>query len=264
MPLTSFQEKLALLLSVNRSDDSHLAGGAALHIAPNSLRYSQDLDYFHDSEKRVASAFNLDRMLLQDSGLECQIEMNQPGYVRCLVKKGKNSTKIEWAHDSSWRFMPTIKDPRCGMILHPIDLAINKVLALAGRDEARDYLDVIYTHEEILPLGAQCWAACGKDPGFNPHSLLELLKRRGKYRPEEFTRLHLKEVVDVQNLKQRWLTALESAAIFINIAPAQEVGCLYFLEAEKKFIAPNFNGGENNFVLHFGRPGGVLPRLISN
>jgi hypothetical protein len=27
--------------------------------------------------------------------------------------------------------------------LHPIDLAVNKLLALAGRDEARDFLDIL-------------------------------------------------------------------------------------------------------------------------
>jgi len=45
MPLTDVQAKLAKLLSENRSNESHLAGGAALHIAPNSIKFSKDLDY---------------------------------------------------------------------------------------------------------------------------------------------------------------------------------------------------------------------------
>ena len=63
--------------------------------------------------------------------------------------------------------------------MNPIDLAINKLLALVGRDEPRDYLDI---HEamRVLPLGALCWAAAGKDPGFTPSMLLDLLRRRGK------------------------------------------------------------------------------------
>lgn len=44
MPLTNFQAAIARLLSTNRSPDSYLAGGAALHIEPNSTRYSNDLD----------------------------------------------------------------------------------------------------------------------------------------------------------------------------------------------------------------------------
>lgn len=57
MPLTPFQLELGRLLAKNRSEDSYLAGGAALLSAPNTRRYSQDLDYFHDSAARVAAAF---------------------------------------------------------------------------------------------------------------------------------------------------------------------------------------------------------------
>ncbi len=73
--------------------------------------------------------------------------------------------------------MPTFFIANRGFTMHPIDLSINKVLALAGRDEARDYLDVLTAHEKILPLAGLVWAACGKDPGFSPDSLLELLRR---------------------------------------------------------------------------------------
>ena len=57
MPLTDYQASLARLLSENRTFDSYLAGGAAILIEPNTTRFSRDLDYFHDSEVRVAEAF---------------------------------------------------------------------------------------------------------------------------------------------------------------------------------------------------------------
>jgi len=63
-------------------------------------------------------------------------------------------------------------DPLRGPLLHPVDLAINKVLALAGRDEPRDFVDILFVHARVLPLGAICWAAVGKDSGFTPLSLL--------------------------------------------------------------------------------------------
>lgn len=144
MPLTEFQKRLARLLAKHRAPDSYLAGGAALHFSPNSLRYSNDLDFFHDSEERVSRAFAEDAALLREQGMTVKIEMNQPGYIRATVSDGANSTKIEWAHDSAWRFMPVIRVKEAGYQLHPIDVAVNKVLALAGRDEARDFLDVLY------------------------------------------------------------------------------------------------------------------------
>ena len=61
MPLTRFQRRLLAELAGAPTDDRYLAGGAAMHFAPNSARYSDDLDFFHDSEARVASAFAADR-----------------------------------------------------------------------------------------------------------------------------------------------------------------------------------------------------------
>lgn len=264
MPLTPFQSQIARLLAKNRTVDSHLAGGAALHFEPDSIRFSVDLDYFHDSEARVGTAFELDKKLLLDNGFSYKIEMNQPGYIRCLVLNEKSAevTKVEWAHDSSWRFMPVQKNETVGYVLHPIDLAINKLLALVGRDEARDFLDVQFTHKKILQLGAQCWAACGKDPGFNPLSLLEMLKRRGKYRPEDFLRLNLTYTIDVQEIKQDWLTMLSEAEAFVRSAPFEDVGCLYYSQREKKFIAPKNFSNDKLVSRHFGKPGGVIPVVV--
>ena len=265
MPLTSFQESVARLLSTNRTEDSHLAGGAALHLEPSSKRYSNDLDYFHDSVERVATAFADDRALLEERGYEVQVNLNQPGYIRASVRQGSQTTSIEWAHDSAWRFLPPIKNDVVGYQLHPMDLAINKLLALAGRDEARDFLDILMINREMLPLGALCWAAVGKDPGFSPRSLLELLKRRGKYQPEDFKRLRLSEEVDLEDLKAQWLDAIALAERFIEAQDPTEIGCLFYDHAREAFVAPppTDRDARSTIAPHFGRPGGVLPAIRS-
>jgi hypothetical protein len=264
MPLTEFQIQVAGLLLCNRAPESHLAGGAALHLLPNSTRYSNDLDFFHDSVERVADAYQADIEVLSGHGFDVAIEMTQPGYVRASVSRAGLSTQIEWAHDSAWRFMPPIQHPVVGCQLHPIDLAVNKVLTLAGRDEARDFLDILFVHREILPLGALVWAAVGKDPGFTPFSLLELLRRRGKYRSEDFKRLHLARDVDLQETKSRWLLALEASLEFISRRDPDQAGCLYYSGSERRFVAPADAGTSlpDGVSTHFGRPGGVLPRFF--
>lgn len=135
--------------------------------------------------------------------------------------------------------------------------------ALAGRDEPRDYVDILYVHDRILPLGALCWAAVGKDPGLTPHSLLELLKRRGRPRPEELSRLHLVEPLDVVSSKKRWLRALDEAEAFVDTRPPEELGCLYYSRQHEGFVAPDPGASleQQGIVVHFGRPGGVLPQL---
>lgn len=263
MPMTEFQERVARLLSGTRSEESYLAGGAALHLEPNTLRYSADLDYFHDSEKRVAEAFEQDRRLLEREGLNLIVEISMPGYVKATVVSKTDQTEIEWAHDSAWRFVPAVADPRVGFRLHPVDLAINKVLALAGRDEPRDFLDVLEVDRDVVSLGALCWASAGKDPGFSPLSLVELLKRRGRYRPEDFARLRLTRPVNLIDLKTRWLTALEEAERFVRSRPPEEHGCLYWDSNRSDFVTPSGELGPG-VVPHFGRPGGVLPRVLED
>jgi hypothetical protein len=261
VPLTPYQEEVARLLARNRTFDSYLAGGAAIHLEPRTTRYSNDLDYFHDSVERVASAFEQDDKDLREAGHRVSADMRLPGYVRATVSRDRAGTNVEWAHDSAWRFLPTIRSEVAGYTLHPIDLAINKLLALVGRDEPRDFLDILDLHDRTLPLGAQCWAAAGKDPGFTPLSLLEILRRRGRYHPEDFARLQLVEPVNLTALKTQWLAALSEADAFIRSRPPDEIGCLYYSQSLARFVAPG-DAGPADAVPHYGRPGGVLPRII--
>lgn len=261
MPLTEYQASLARLLSGNRTFDSYLAGGAAILIEPNTKRISRDLDYFHDSETRVVEAFDADRGLLEENKYSVTVDLNQPGYVRAIVSRSREATKVEWARDSAWRFMPTVRDERVGFMLHPVDLAVNKTLALAGRDEPRDVVDALHLHRHVLVLGALCWAACGKDPGFTPLSLLDLLRRRGRVREEDLARLDLVAPIDLRTLKQDWLEALDSVEGFAASRPAEELGCLYYSASRHAFVDPRT---ATDSVPHYGRPGGVLPRLTDS
>ncbi len=180
---------------------------------------------------------------------------------QAALRQGGDATKVEWAHDSSWRFMPTVRDERVGFVLHPVDLAVNKVLALAGRDEARDVVDTLDLHRGLLGLGPLCWAACGKDPGLTPLSLLELLRRRGRVRQEDLARLDLVQPIDLQELKTAWLEALDSVEPFVASRPPEDIGCLYYSAARRAFIDPR---DATDAVPHFGRPGGVLPRVVAS
>jgi hypothetical protein len=261
--LTPFQGALLAELAKAPTDARYLAGGAALHFAPHSARYSDDLDFFHDSEERVATAFAADRGRLSAAGYALEVELSQPGFVRALVRRGADATRVDWAHDSSWRFLPLVHDALGGWLLHPIDLAVNKLLALAGRDEPRDFVDILFVHRRVLPLGGVLWAATGKDPGFSPLSLLELLKRRGRYRPEEFARLHLATPFDVIAAKPEWLGALEDADRFARSRPVDELGCLYYSSAARRFALPRADQplDAQGLTPHFGAPGGVIARV---
>ncbi len=48
MPLSAFQQSILRLLAQNRSPESYVAGATVLHQIPDSPRFSEDLDMFHD------------------------------------------------------------------------------------------------------------------------------------------------------------------------------------------------------------------------
>lgn len=259
MPLTAFQRDIAGLLAANRSPESHLAGAAALHLSSSSPRASDDLDYFHDEAGLVAKAFAADSRLLEAGGYTVTVMLSQPGFIRAIVARGAEATRVDWAHDSAWRFLPAVQDPAVGYRLHPLDLAVNKVLALVGRDEPRDFIDVMYVHDNYLSLGALCWAAVGKDPGFNPEQLVELLARKGRYHADDFAPLLLAAPVDLAALKAEWLQALEKARKLVRTLPPDDAGCLYVDPAERRFVTPA--GNLAALTRHFARRGGVLPSI---
>jgi len=263
MPLTEFQKRVALSLAENRSEDSHLAGGAAIHLLPNSQRFSYDLDYFHDSAERVSSAFESDQKLLTEKNFEVSVVFSQVGFVQAVVSDAGLTTKVEWSHDSAWRFLPVVQSVEVGYQLHPIDLAVNKVLALIGRNEPRDLLDTLFLHKNTLSLGALCWAASGKDPGFTPKLILAQIRRRGVLRDEDVKKLNLVEQPNLQEIKNEWLQAIASAEEFINSRPADEIGCLYYLSEDQSFTGEkNILLEDNNIQIHHGALYGVQPKIV--
>ncbi|NQT83092.1 hypothetical protein HQ563_08715 [bacterium] len=59
------------------------------------------------------------------------------------VAQGEDSVLIQWTRDSAYRFFPLVQHEEFGLVLHPFDLATNKTLALVGRLEVRDWIDLI-------------------------------------------------------------------------------------------------------------------------
>ncbi len=262
VPLTSLQAAILTALAGNRAEESYLAGEAGIHLASASPRRSVDIDLFHDRERAVAEAFARDRETLRAGGFDLVIEFSQVGFIRGVVSRaGGESVRIDWAHDSAWRFLPTVKLEGVGYVLHPVDLSVNKVLALAGRDEPRDLVDILYLHRKVLPLGALCWAACGKDPGWNPLMLIEQLARRGGHGREAFNRLDLAFEFDPGREIPLYRSALEGGREWIAARPADQAGCLYRRPETGLFFAPA--PGEEA-IPHRGVEGGVLPRFADN
>jgi hypothetical protein len=111
--------------------------------------------------------------------------------------------------------------------LHPLDLAMNKVMAATGRRELRDLVDVVTIQESILPLGAVIWAAVEKAPGFTPEGLIAEIRRNSRYPPAEWRELESAEPLDPQVVMTRVRAALDEAEAFVMRMPTDKLGLLF-------------------------------------
>jgi hypothetical protein len=228
MALTPFQRSLCRLLAERRKQDgeSYVAGGVALNELLGGSRISRDVDLFHDTEEAVAVASKADRELFTAAGLSVEVLRERPGFVEVLVGDASASTRVEWVRDSAYRFFPLVAHDELGLALHPFDLATNKLLALIGRREPRDWIDVLHCDAALQPLGYLAWAACGKDPGYNPRLVLEHAARGGRFSTVELASLAFSgEPPDAAALARRWHDALTDAAAVLAALPAEHVGC---------------------------------------
>ena len=85
MPLTDLQRELLALLASSRASDRYLAGGTALHLSSTSRRFSEHLDFFHDSAEAVAESFARDSAMLKAADYRVQVRLSQPGFIRAIV-----------------------------------------------------------------------------------------------------------------------------------------------------------------------------------
>ena len=145
-------------------------------------------------------------------------------------------------------------------------LVLNKVLALVGRLEVRDWVDVIHCGERVQPLGYLAWAASGKDPGFGPTAILEHAARSSHYSADEVAELAFTDrPPDAGDLSRRWRGLLDAARAIVAVLPVEEIGtCVLNVRGElftggADAAARAIERGEMRF--HAGRIGGALPRL---
>jgi Nucleotidyl transferase AbiEii toxin, Type IV TA system len=269
MALTELQRAICRLLAGSRiaSGESYVAGGVALNELLGASRLSRDIDLFHDTEAALEATWSADRRLLEGAGYRVHVVRERLGMVEAEVAGGASSIRIEWARDSSFRFFPLVEHQEFGLTLHPFDLATNKVLALVGRLEVRDWIDVLECDARLQPLGYLAWAACGKDPGFSPASILEQASRTARYSEAEIAALSFAgEPPNGGVLSRRWHAALDAAQQIVAALPPQEVGhCVLTTAGDLCRLAPPdvpaaLGRGELGF--HPGRIRGALPRLV--
>lgn len=181
--LTSLQERVARIVGgLEEADEFALAGGAALIARGDIDRRTRDLDYFGPSQALVDALVPAVRSALEADGLIVREVQAAPGFARLEVTSDAETVELDLGTDA--RLFPT-EIGRLGAVLSGEELAVDKVLAIFGRAEARDFYDLAavephYGLERLFALAAE------KDRGFSPDVFAEMLLRFERLRREEF------------------------------------------------------------------------------
>ena len=268
MALTAFQSSVLRLLADNRRSnaESYVAGGLALNYKLGTPRVSRDIDVFHDSEAALLRSWESDSATLAANGFAVKLLRKYASFVEADVSKGNDHLEMQWGWDSAYRFFPLQDDPVAGSTLHPLDLATNKLAALVRRTEVRDWIDVITCAKQIQPLAFLFSAACGKDPGFSPVSMLEYVARRRHCQAEVDAKIIPGGTYDVASLSRFWHEEIDRARETLKVFPREEAGKAVLTKDGELFRGTDgeflvaLSAGE--IVFHEGHLGGAWPRIV--
>lgn len=144
-------------------------------------------------------------------GFHVETELRNASFARLNVRSAAESAKVELGLD--WRKNEPVR-LAVGPVLHADDAVANKVCALFGRAEVRDYVDVDaivassrYTEDQLLDLAAD------HDPGFDLSSFAEALAAIDRL-PDSLFRPYGMSPQDCAALRERmraWAQRIKSA-----------------------------------------------------
>jgi hypothetical protein len=180
--LSPLQEQVAAIIAgLAEADGFALGGGAALIARGDAQRQTRDLDFFGlnaDAVDRLVPA--VDRAL-HDAGLVVRHVQRNHGFARLIVESGGDRTELDLGADAR---LFAAEPGRPAPMLSGEELA-DKVLAVFGRAEARDFVDLAAI-EERYGLDHLFQLAAEKDRGFTPEMFAEMAGRFSRLRQDEF------------------------------------------------------------------------------
>jgi predicted nucleotidyltransferase component of viral defense system len=164
---------LAALGQLDASDSFALAGGAALIVHGVVDRTTRDLDLFTEESRDVATLHQALTSELVERGLGVTVISAIETFVRLEVHDPGSDERIEIDLGVDVRMAAPVTT-EVGRVLSIDELAADKLLALFGRAELRDFLDVAdllgrFPKERLIEL------AVAKDAGFTLDRFAESL-----------------------------------------------------------------------------------------
>ncbi len=160
-----------------------LAGGAALILRGQVDRATEGLDFFAPGVEDVRLATEALRHALRAAGFATEVIRSGPAFARLVVTgPDKDQVLVDLGYDHRMR---PAEPTSLGPVLALDELGADKLLALFGRAEARDFVDV-HALAQRLGIDRLLGLAKEKDSGFDEYVLATMLGTMPRLPRSEF------------------------------------------------------------------------------
>lgn len=121
----------------------YLTGGTALSRFYLHHRYSDDLDFFINSNPNYLKLISsIKNKLSDDFSVDIQKSLFAEDYVRFYIVDEDLNLKLEFVNDVSYRSGLPV-DAYFGKLDTPVNILSNKIGAILSRDEPKDIIDIV-------------------------------------------------------------------------------------------------------------------------
>ncbi len=214
--LTTFQKKLLKAIGDSQlADNFYLAGGTALAAFYLRHRFSEDLDFFSADPKAIHFVQPSLETIVEKLGATLEFSRTFNTFVECFItEQDGERVKLDFAYDSPYRLQPTIFNQTFSIqVDNSLDIACNKLSALFDRAAEKDFVDIFFVCQELMPFDELLPQARQKHIGMDDYWLAIAIQRvrQVKLLPRMIKPL---EIADLQafflNLAKELMGAVEN------------------------------------------------------
>ena len=153
--LTAFQNKIIKAIADSPLQDHfYLTGGTALAEFYLHHRYSLDLDFFTPDPGGVARVGPVVEEIAERLDAQVSFTRTVGSFLQCFFESAEGErVQLDFAQDSPFRLQPLERNEALGVKVENLtDIACNKLSALFDRAEPKDFIDVYFICQEVMPF----------------------------------------------------------------------------------------------------------------
>ncbi len=204
--LYPLQDKV--LQQINRLNTNfYLTGGTALSRYYLNHRYSDDLDFFVNDDKRFSDHIQV----IQDElsrYFNVSVVIKEDRFTRYFIESDQTQLKLEFINDVPFYLGNTNSFPLFSRVDNLLNILSNKITAIRDRDEPKDFADILFIcHHLEVNWELIFTASQSKAAGIFPPVIAEIINN---FRLEKLDILNWIQIPDTNELKRMKAILLHS------------------------------------------------------